>query len=103
MRMNSKDFESLGNAKVNETKAKAFRQRFGKETTVETAIVNQDMYHVRIKSKYKDYVLTEKMNKGATEYVILEFDGKRRRYDSFVLAEIDIADDIGGIEYGDIG
>ena len=100
--MNSKDFDNLGTSKANEKKAKAFRQRFGKETTVETAIVNQDMYHVRIRSKYKDYVLTEKMNKGATEYVILEFDGKKRRYDNFMFAEIDIADDIGGIEYGDI-
>lgn len=100
--MNSKGFDKI-KSKRSEQKEKEFKVRYGKNVEVHIAIENNDIYHVKIKSKKgKDYIITEKMDKGATQYVLVEYDNKIRRYDRYIFAELDVADDIGREEYGNI-
>jgi len=100
MRMNSKGFDKI-KSKRSEQKEKEFKVRYGKNVEVHIAIENNDIYHVKIKSKKgKEYIITDKMDRGMTQYALVEYDGKVHRYTRFIDAEISIADLIGEEENG---
>jgi hypothetical protein len=82
--------------KRTEQKERAFKQRYGKDVEVYLWRESSDLYHIKIKTPQKEYILSEKLDKGTPVYTNLEFDGKLRRYPVYIFAEIDVADDIGG-------
>jgi len=87
----------------NENLEKAFKRRYNRVVQISRKVVKGDGFIkaiVEIVSSKKKYILTDYMENGLTKYALVDVDGKRYKFKTYLEAELFVADSIGG-EDGD--